>query len=509
MPAKALRILLLLLSLLVGWGALATSVATPKGPVEVPESTFEGSGWVCASEVAKAFDGTYSVDATYKRPVLQVLGHRILLSEETAVFSMDGKVLRLSRPPLKRDSCLWLPSDFLGYLGTVTPSARSRPPAEAPQAPAAAPHATVAVTCDPEGKRLTLQGPGISEARVRDDGKSVEVLLQGGTTFGALPKLPAAGLLERVEAVEGGRGLRVGWRAGASGEALKLRNPDRLVLAGRAAPAVQPPVTPPPVAGASANAPASVLPPPSPAPSPAPSMTNGPGLDLIVLDPGHGGLESGAEGPDGLLEKDLTLAVALRAQAALEKAGFKVILTRTTDETVPLASRTVFANTRQADLFISIHMNSSPSPKARGTETYYHSTVATDHWASGLADRENATPPGQDEGREGISLVLWDLAQTAHIQMSAKMAELAQREFNDLLATRDRGVRQAPFAVLQGAQMPAVLLEVAFLSNPSEAKRLADPEFQEQVAQSLAAAVRAFRTEYGGPSAPAAPAHAP
>ncbi len=206
----------------------------------------------------------------------------------------------------------------------------------------------------------------------------------------------------------------------------------------------------------------------------------------------------GAKGHQGLLEKDLTLVLCKRMATELEKSGIQVLLTRNEDREIPLASRTAYANSHQADIFISVHLNASPSSRALGTETYYHSTEATDQWAKTLAEREN-TIPGYQAQRDGLALVLWDLAQTQYIVESARLAEVIQGKFNELLSVRDRGVRQAPFAVLEGAQMPAVLLEVAFITNPKEAELLIDEEFQGRVASTLSAAIKSFKAAFDRP----------
>ena len=158
--------------------------------------------------------------------------------------------------------------------------------------------------------------------------------------------------------------------------------------------------------------------------------------------------------------KKLTLVLAKKLASDLEAQGFKVILTRNTDTTVPLMERTAIANYNKADLFVSIHLNASPARSARGTETYFMSRRATDQWSKQLADKENAAVGGggSSDGQD-LKLVLWDLAQTAHMVESQALAETIQKEFNQFLNTGDRGVRQAPFVVLEGAQMPAVLVE--------------------------------------------------
>ena len=235
-------------------------------------------------------------------------------------------------------------------------------------------------------------------------------------------------------------------------------------------------------------------------PEAAPRRTSA--FDVIVIDPGHGGNDTGAIGVGGIREKDLTLVLAKKLASDLEAQSFKVILTRNTDTTLPLMERTAIANYNKADLFVSIHLNASPARSARGTETYFMSRRATDQWSRQLADKENAaTGGGGSSDGQDLKLVLWDLAQTAHMVESQALAETIQKEFNQLLNTGDRGVRQAPFVVLEGAQMPAVLVEVAFLTNPTEAKQLEDPAFQDQAANALDKAIVDFKNRYENPIA--------
>jgi len=207
----------------------------------------------------------------------------------------------------------------------------------------------------------------------------------------------------------------------------------------------------------------------------------------VVLDPGHGGSEEGANGPGGLKEKDATLALALRLKPALEREGYRVILTRADDRTVPLRDRPALANQEKAALFISIHMNSSPVAGPHGTEVYYLGKLSSDDATARLVAAENA---GVVEDGNGLSLVLWDMAQNAAARDSATFAVAVQNRMNDLLATPDRGVRQAPFVVLKGSRVPAILVEVAFISNPQEEAKLKSGEFLDKAAAALTAAVK-------------------
>ncbi len=222
----------------------------------------------------------------------------------------------------------------------------------------------------------------------------------------------------------------------------------------------------------------------NPPPPPAPSKKI-----TLVLDPGHGGAEEGASGPGGLKEKDATLALALRLKPALEKEGYRVLLTRSDDRQVALRERPALANQEKAALFISLHMNSAPSPEPHGSEVYYLGKLTSDDATARLVNAEDA---GVVEAGDGLSLVLWEMAQNAAAKDSAALAGSLQKQLNDLLGTPDRGVRQAPFAVLKGSRVPAVLVEVAFISNPGEEAKLKSGEFLDKAAAAAAAAVKNY-----------------
>ena len=242
-------------------------------------------------------------------------------------------------------------------------------------------------------------------------------------------------------------------------------------------------------------------PPPVPAPPAAKPTTSA--SFTVVLDPGHGGSETGAEGKKGagdkpgIYEKDVTLDIARSLQRELQAQGdINVLLTRDDDAVVALDERTALANENHADLFLSIHVNSAPRREARGAETYFLSYASKDEDVRTLAAMEN-NAAGVDKEKlgdapQGLELVLWDLAQSQYLQQSADLAGSIQKELNEALGARNRGVRQAPFRVLMGATMPAVLVEVGFISNPAEEASLATAAYRDKIAQALARAVSAF-----------------
>ncbi|MCG6948621.1 MAG: N-acetylmuramoyl-L-alanine amidase [Acidobacteria bacterium] len=232
-------------------------------------------------------------------------------------------------------------------------------------------------------------------------------------------------------------------------------------------------------------------------PTPVPAQARAPvvrptGPRPVVIDPGHGGDDVGAQSPEGLLEKDVTLAIGRQLARILENRGHSVRLTRDGDQSRVLTDRTAFANRLEAPAFISLHANASTFTSATGAETYFMSLDgASDEAAAATADLENRAG-SLPEDLTSLDLILWDLAQAEVLNESAELALAIQGRLNARLGTRDRGVKQAPFVVLKGATMPAVLVEIGFLSNRTEAERLTSPEYQQQLAEAIAIGIEDF-----------------
>jgi N-acetylmuramoyl-L-alanine amidase len=224
--------------------------------------------------------------------------------------------------------------------------------------------------------------------------------------------------------------------------------------------------------------------------APAAAQTND--QRTIVIDPGHGGLDVGAKGKFGALEKSITLAISFKLKALIEQnLACRVVLTRDKDIDVSLESRAALANNNGAALFISIHTNGSFRKKAQGSETFFMSLNASDEETRKLAYMENSAAALEqriaEEDKDAVKMILWDMAQAAYIKQSSRLAELIQQELSSdpLLKTENRGIKQAPFKVLTGVACPAVLVEAAFISNPEEEQRLIKDEFQTNVALAI------------------------
>ncbi|MBD3413210.1 MAG: hypothetical protein GF421_02115 [Candidatus Aminicenantes bacterium] len=223
-------------------------------------------------------------------------------------------------------------------------------------------------------------------------------------------------------------------------------------------------------------------------------------LRTIVIDPGHGGLETGAEGRFGTKEKTVTLEIAQKLKTIIERnIPYRVQLTRKEDVDVSLERRAAIANNYKAYVFISIHANGSYRRTARGSETFFLSLNATDEEIRRLAYMENNSSELdgiQSEEQDNLKLILWDMAQSSFIRQSSILAEKIQTKLNTLSGTLNRGVKQAPFKVLTGVACPAVLVETAFISNPDEEKNLTKDEFQESIARAIYLGLSEFLEEY-------------
>jgi len=220
-------------------------------------------------------------------------------------------------------------------------------------------------------------------------------------------------------------------------------------------------------------------------------------INRIIIDPGHGGSDAGRVSSSGVQEKDINLDIATDLKNMLiERLGVEVVMTRESDDFLTLQERGEIANVKKADLFLSIHCNGWFHPDAGGFETYFLAPARTEEERR-QAREENSVmqleDPGMDpEKLEELDFILWDMVQNEFITESSELAEIIQRELDEVISIRNRGVKQAGFRVLRGINMPAVLIEVAFLSNEKEEKMLQEPEFRRRVCEGIVEAVRKF-----------------
>ena len=486
-------------ALLLFFGALIhASVKLPSGKGILETREYKGQEVFSFADIVKAMGGSSGKDPVSQYPVWEIGGHRIVLSTNTPMASVDGKIVSLKSTPADIGSDILLGTDFISAVlpkigfrldeeivseSGVHKSAQNLQPV---------PDGKVAVekTVAYDLIRITFNGSMASLAEAKKEEGKIRVRLPRGKADIAAENL-GEGIATSISVQDEGREVVIILDKGfKSFETISLKNPERLVLM------IKGEGQKPPKEGAAPPSAAQELPPIRQA-----YPAKKPGKTLIVLDPGHGAQDTGALGKEGTVEKDLVLDLCLRMKDALEKENIDVLLTRNSDVLVPLRERAAFANFNNADLFISIHFNSSPLKSVRGSESYIMSREATDLWSKELAEKENLSSAGEETG-DGLSLILWNLAQNQYIVESTSIAGELQQSLNELFGTKDRGVRQAPFAVLEGARMPAILLEVAYLSNQQEARDIQNREFSDKVINAIVAPLARFRDRNAPPPAP-------
>ena len=402
----------------------------------------------------------------------------LLLAPGSPALTHGGEIVTLSQPPALFLNSLHVPIDLVAKswgeiqgVEVVWDSAAKRLTAERP---AAREHPVDVSVVHLQGvSTVVLRFPSAPRVRIGKSATGWEVVGLGDRFVAPPPRKIDDPYLRAVE-VSPDR-IRLVLAAGIEGETYRLKAPDRIVFD------LYP-----------AREPQTAAAPPPPAPEPS-------GIRTIVVDPGHGGAETGAIGPAGTMEKELTLLIARAlAERLAQELGVRVSLTRTDDVDLALDERSALANQHRADLFLSLHLNSAARGTAKGAETFFLSLQASDERASSLAQIENVT--GESPAEPGseqfdLQLLLWDLAQSRHLAASQRLATLIQEELNRQLDLPDRGVKQAPFRVLMGAAMPAVLVELGFLSSADEEKRLRDPAYRAELVTTLVRAVGRFKSE--------------
>lgn len=315
----------------------------------------------------------------------------------------------------------------------------------------------------------------------------IELLVRGGVFSKRLGFEAEGGLVERITAKQEAEGARIEVTLGSTGPSYRVFpqwNPDGIVIKVwmRAITEIPEPTLKPPrkIAWKERFAEDQAK------------------LDLVVVDPGHGGLNRGSVGATGYLEKDFNLALARKIRASLEARGLEVIMTRNDDISVSLETRTEVANSVGADLFLSIHANGFTSPEARGFEVYFLSAAANGEARFNTASESGALEPASiisDPGDE-VAFILWDTAQNEFVAESSYLAQLVNEEIAKAADLPNRGVKQADFFVLKGAYLPGILVETAFITNPQEEAMLKDEAFQGRVVAAVVSAIARFKEDY-------------
>jgi N-acetylmuramoyl-L-alanine amidase len=467
MTAPMRRRLIVLVSLLLA--------GVGRADAQLPTVQHEGYAYVELERVAANLNTRLDATPGSVRAYLRTPGHVITFTRNWAHVVVDGTPMILEAPVRVKAGVWLVPQTFVtrAIPSLVVKSTAGSPPGALVKVAARTatldelrlrsyPSFTrlVLETTDTVAYRIESTGP--REARVRITGLGVEPRVEEVRDgFVASVKLERAGADALVRVVF----------EGAAGElkASALADPPRLVLDFR-----------------------------RPGQEAERGSVQATPLRLIVLDAGHGGDDPGALGPTGLQEKELVLDVTRRVARLIEdRLGIKVLLSRDGDHFVPLRDRTSFANRNRADLFVSIHANAHRQTGSAGVETFFLSSEATDNEARQVAAQENSVADMETSTSrvraDFVKAILWDLAQSEFQMESSRLAEIVQDSMTQALRIPNRGVKQAGFYVLGGAAMPAVLIEVGFVTNPREEKRLREGKYRDEIARAILAGLAEYK----------------
>jgi len=502
-PRRALAGLLALAPAIAPAASGSITVLTATQRREVATVARADGDLVAIDDVLAGLGATFTSDAPGGAVSVRRGSHELVLHQKKSLASVDGD-LKLLPSPVSLEGGRWLvPVDGLPrVLGPFLerPVEWRAAPRVLVIGPVSIPRVRVSTFLSGEIVRVVFEASETVPFRVQQESGRVTVAVARALVDVSLPPMRlAGGIVESVQFL-GGEENVFAVTLGPRFQKLKAseqESPARLVLE----------MSGPPLPPGERAAPI------TPTPRPA-RPAEAPAVRTVVIDPGHGGENVGAKGTRGTVEKDVALAIARKLRAELVNArGLQVFLTRDRDVEVGLDERTAIANNYKADLFVSIHANASRARGAKGSEVYFLSYQASDDESRWVAQTEGAAEPvaGATPGSD-LALILWDMAQAEHLEESSALASRIQEELAVVTGSEGRGVKQAPFRVLVGAAMPAILVEVAFISNPEEEKLLASEAYQAKIARSLARGIERFRKErsarLGGAPSPS-PAGAP
>jgi len=453
----------------------------------MPTTLIGSQEFVAVDDLAAAFqltvrDESGAITVSYK-------GRTVVLTSDQALASVAGRLVSLPAPPTRVGNRWLVPVEFIARALAPIYDVRldlRRPSHLLIIGELRAPHATVRLEPLANAARLTIDATPRASSGVTQDGNRLLVKFDADVIDPTFPVFQSQGLVAAIRLVDPVTiGIELGPRFSAyraSSEAIE--DTTRLVIDLVGAETSPPTLT----TGASG----SVAPVAPPAVDAAPIGSPPPSIRSIAVDAGHGGADTGVKGPGGTLEKDVTLSAARHVKAAIEaRLGIRVLLTRDEDRDIPIDERVAIANNSKADLFISLHLNASLRGEPAGASIYVATFRGTGEATPRLSPERVATFGG---GSRDIEMVEWDRAQLRFLDPSTRMASILRDEFQGRIPLDDHQPSDAaPFRVLESANMPAVLVEMGYLSNAEQEQRLAGGEFQNALASAILDAVVKFR----------------
>jgi len=467
------------------------TVLSREGRRPLATRVMAGQEMFALDDLARLFNLTLREDAAAGGLTVTAGSQTIVLSAGQSLASVSGRLISLPAPPAHEGRTWYVPVDFvtraLAPALTTTRIELRKPSRLLLIGDVRAPR--VVGRIDPLGSaaRVTLDIAPATVHTISQEAQRLIVKFDADTLDLALPVATSPDLVQNIH--QGDTPSSIAIDLGPKFASFRTsdvpgdRGAGRLVIdiAGQATEVTQP--TPP---GPPAQPPAEV--------PPLIDLVPAGTLRAIVIDAGHGGSEQGAKGPGGALEKDVTLAVARRLKGTLEgRLGVRVILTRDGDTTIGLDERAAVANNNKADLFVSLHANASVRPGVSGAEVFYLSLDEYGDAAQRVAKGDSESLPVFGGGNRDIEVILWEMAQARYIQESAALAQGVESALREHVPMSARAIQRAPLRVLVGANMPAVLVEMGFMTNAAQEKQLTSDDFQNRVVQALVGAITRFR----------------
>ncbi len=475
--------------------ATGLRVLSREGSRTLPTVTINNQEYVALDDVANNFGLTLREDRLAGGVTATAGAQSIIITADQPVASVSGRLVSLSTAPVRQGNRWLVPLDFLQRaLGPAleTRIELRRASRVLVVGEVRIPRVTTRVEQAPMGATIVFDITPATPTRITMENDRLIVQFEADGLDLQLPTVAPQDFVQAVQPGDTPTIVRIipGPKFGMHRATTSQPDGGSARLSIELLPATADAPAPPP--GATTPAPA-----PAPAPgAPAdPLAIPGPstGLRTVVIDPGHGGDEQGTRGTGGALEKDITLQVARRLRTMIEsRLGLRVFLTRDDDRTMLLDDRTAYANSQKADVFLSLHANAALRPAMRGAEVFYLSVDRTDAEAQRLAQSRELLP-ALGGGTRAVEFTLWETAQARYLAQSSSLAGMIEHALRSQVEMSPRPVQQAPFRVLVGATMPAVLVEMGYLSNTEQEQALTSAAYQDRVAQGLFDAILQFR----------------
>ena len=453
---------------------------------------FGGQEMFAVDELAKLFNLTVKEDTIAGGLMITARSGSILLSPGQEIASVAGRLVSLPAPPARDGRAWFVPVDFISRgLAPVagTPIELRKPSRLILVGDIRIPRVAGRIEALGALTRLTFDVAPVTPHSVTQDGTRLLLRFEADALDASLPSTTPAPEVVRGVRPEGNNTILIdlgpGYASFRASDTPGTRGEVRVVIE-VVAKTTEAPATPPTA-------------PPADAP-PLLDLAPAGALRTVVIDPGHGGADEGAHGPTGANEKAITMSVARRLKGSLEaRLGVRVILTRDGDASVGLDERAAVANNNKADLFISLHANASVRPSVTGAEVFYLSLDEYGDEAQRAMSAAGEALPVFGGGTRDIEVVPWRLAQARHIERSGAFARLLETALRERVTMSPRALMQAPLRVLVGANMPAVLIEIGFITNPQQETQLQGDAHQNALVQGIVEAVIGFRDRRPAP----------